>query len=108
MNTTSLNNAKSTAGTVALSSRITSSSKTTIEMNMIALISPDANQSLRFPSSRTYCMVPTPTISRPMPAQSRCWRWRSAIECIAARTSSGSCTKRETIRSETAPTGMLM
>src|ERR1041385_8436500 len=44
MKTTSLNSEKSTAGTVALNSRMTSSSKTTIEMNVIVLISPDENQ----------------------------------------------------------------
>ena len=60
----------STAGTGALSSRITSMTSETTAKSMITLISPDSNQSFRFPSSSTYCSEPRPTMSRAMPAQS--------------------------------------
>jgi hypothetical protein len=80
----------------------------TIATSVMTLISFEANQSLRFPSSSTYCIVPRPMKRRAMPAQSMCLRWRSAIACMAARTSSGSCTNRETIISEMIPIGTLM
>ncbi len=107
-NTGSLKSATSTAGTRALSSRTTSSASDTIEKSVINLISPESNQSLRLPSSSTYWSDPRPAMRRPMPHQSMFLRCRSARCCIAARTSGGSCTKRDTITSDTMHTGMLM
>ena len=59
-----------------------------------------ANQSFAFPSSSTYCIPPTPTVSSTIPVQSTGVRTRPTF--------GGSCRKVLTRNSDAAPIGMLM
>ena len=107
-NTRSLNSDRSTAGTGAVSSRITNAASTNTATNAAAVITRDENQSLRLPSSRTYCSAASPTVISTIPTQSRFLRWAAARAWFSRRMSSGSCTKRVTMKMPSSPIGRLM
>ena len=82
-NTRSLNSDRSTAGTGAVSSRITNAASTNTARNVHTAIDVRGNQSLRLPSSSTYCSEASPTVMSTIPCQSR------FLRCSAARAAVG-------------------
>ncbi len=60
-NTGSLNSGRLTAGTVAVSSRMTKAASATTATKASTAMSGESNQSLRLPSSSTYCSDARPT-----------------------------------------------
>ena len=107
-NTLSLNSDRSTAGTGAVSSRMTKAASRKKARKVQIATGIEENQSLRLPSSSTYCSEARPTVMRTMPCQSRFLRCSAARSRLARRMSSGSCTKRVTMKMPSRPTGRLM
>ena len=107
-NTLSLNSDRSTAGTGAVSSRMTKAVSRKKARKVQIATGIEENQSLRLPSSRTYCSAASPNVMRRTPCQSRFLRCSAARSRLERRMSSGSCTKRVTMKMPSRPTGMLM
>jgi hypothetical protein len=97
-----------TAGTLADSSRRAKAIRAMAATMAQAVMTRESNQESRSPSSRKYCRAERPTERSAMPCQSMFFFCSAAALRLAARTSSGSWTKRQTMKRPSAPTGRLM
>ncbi len=106
--TGSLKSRRSTAGTFADSSRTMKRANAKTNATKQPVMSGESNQSFRSPSSSAYCSEHSPTLRNAIPAQSMFFRCSAAAFMFAARMSSGSWTKRVTMKVARTPTGTLM